>query len=134
MELPDWLLQDIIIRREFYNGYYVAIFFVMLIAIRVATHYDFTRFSLFLWLSSGLIGLCWEVILFALGMRHYNPGFIPQLEILYHALSEAGPGLIIMIVAAHVWGIVDLSHLKDRPPKPRRKDGARKKGGGGGDV
>ncbi len=113
MDLPDWLFEDIVIRRSFYNTYYVAIAVIMALALYIAVHYRFKRLSFFLWLTSGIIGFGWELSLFALGLRHYNPGFIPQLELFYHALTEAGPGLIIMIVAAHQWGIVDLTEYGD---------------------
>ena len=123
MVLAEWLLEDIVIRRSFYNAYYVGIFIIMVLAVFIAFRYRFKRLSLFLWLTSGLIGFLWELILFAIGSRHYNPDFIPGMELAYHALTEAGPGLIIMIIAAHQWGIVDLSHLKD--------GGGKKVGGGG---
>ena len=113
MDLPDWLFEDIVIRRVFYNTYYVAIAVIMVLALYIAVHYRFKRLSFFLWVTSGIIGFGWELSLFALGLRHYNPGFLPQLELFYHALTEAGPGLIIMIVAAHRWGIVDLTEYGD---------------------
>ena len=113
MDIPDWLFEDIVIRRSFYNTYYVAIAVIMALALYIAVHYRFKRLSFFLWVTSGIIGFGWELSLFALGLRHYNPGFIPQLELFYHALTEAGPGLIIMIIAAHQWGIVDLTEYGD---------------------
>jgi len=128
MDATSWLFEDIVIRRSFYNAYYVAMFAIMPLAAYLAVRYNFRRFSLLLWLNSGLIGLLWELTLFLLGLRHYNPGFIPPLELAYHALTEAGPGLVIMTIAADRWGIVDLGRFHDAGDGRARKVDEKRRG------
>jgi len=119
MDLASVFLKEVVIRREFYNGYYVAMAIIMALAIYLAYNYKLVKFSGLLWLSSGTICLIWEGVLLLSGARHYN--FFASLELLYHALTEAGPGLIIMAVAMDRWGIVSLEHLKDSSPKKQKE-------------
>ena len=118
MGLADIFYDEVVIRREFFNTFYFAMAIIMAIAIFLAYRYKLMRFGAMLWLSSGTICLLWEVVLFATGARHYN--FMATLELLYHALTEAGPGLIIMAVAADRWGIADLEDFKDHNWKKGR--------------
>ena len=64
-----------------------------------------------MWLSVALIGLAWEVVLFSAGSRHYS--FLAAAELLYHAITEGGPGLIVMTIFADKIRIVDLSEYKE---------------------
>ena len=66
---------------------------------------------MFLWLSTAIIGLLWEITLFSTDMRHYN--FAAEIELFYHALTEGGPGLIVMTIFADKIGIIDLSRYKE---------------------
>jgi len=66
---------------------------------------------MFLWLSVAIIGLIWEGLLFASGLRYYS--FLPSAELLYHAITEGGPGLIVMAIFADKVGIIDLSDYKE---------------------
>ncbi len=66
---------------------------------------------MYLWLSVAIIGLIWEVLLFASGLRHYS--FLSSAELMYHAVTEGGPGLIIMAIFADYIGIIDLSEYKE---------------------
>jgi hypothetical protein len=64
------------------------------------------------------------------GSRNYN--FSPAIELLYHALTEAGPGLIIMILFAHKIKIIDISEYSDDgiglpPVKSKKKPGKDKR-------
>jgi hypothetical protein len=89
---------------------------ITLIAVIVAYKLRFKRFSLYLWLVSGLICLFWEVYLFSTGSRNYN--FPVILELPYHAFTEAGPGLIIMILFGYKIGLFDLSEYQDNYTEP----------------
>lgn len=83
----------------------------MLISIYLASKYNLKRFSMYIWLFSGAICLIWEVALFTAGARTYS--FTAVAEIIYHGVTEAGPGLIIMLIAAYRLGIIDLDEFKD---------------------
>ena len=111
MNLIDWLLFTIIVSRRLTNAYYIIMVIISVIAILIAYKMRFKRFSLYLWLISGLLCLCWESYLYGTGARHYN--FVPALELLYHALTEAGPGLIIMILFAHKIKLIDICEYRD---------------------
>ena len=80
----------------------------------------FKRFSIYLWLISGLICLFWELYLFITGSRTYN--FSPALELPYHALTEAGPGLIIMILFAHKIKLIDITDYADDYDYSKKQD------------
>jgi hypothetical protein len=85
--------------------------FFAIFAIYLATRYRLFRFSLFLWLSVAIIGLIWEGLLFASGLRHYS--FLSSAELLYHVLTEGGPGLIVIAIFTDKVGIIDLSDYKE---------------------
>ena len=111
MSFLDWLFFEIIVSRRLTNAYYIIMLIITLIAIFLAYKLQFKRFSSYLWLVSGFICLLWEIYLFATGGRHYN--FAPALELLYHAITEAGPGLIIMILFAHKIKLIDITEYSD---------------------
>jgi len=118
MNFIDWLLFSIQVSRKLTNSYYLIMLVITLIAVFLLFKMRFRRFSFNLWLISGLICLLWEAYLFTTGARHYN--FAPALELPYHALTEAGPGLIIMILFAHKIKLIDISEYSDDyEPKPR---------------
>jgi len=107
-----WLMDDIVISRHFQTQvFYLFMLFFTIFAVYLAKRYRLLRFSLFLWLSAALIGLAWEVVLFSSGSRHYS--FLSGLELLYHAITEGGPGLIVMAIFADKVGIIDLSEYKE---------------------
>lgn len=91
---------------------------ITLIALLIAYKLRFKRFSFYLWLVAGFICFFWEIYLFITGARHYN--FSPALELPYHALTEAGPGLIIMILFAHKIGLIDISEYMDDNNEQRK--------------
>ena len=107
------LLDEIIIRRTYVNAYYVVMPAIALLAYWVARRSGFLRMSGYLWVISGAICLAWEVTLYLLGMRHYNPGWWSVGELLFHALLEAGPGLILMLIVGHRAGIISLEDVRD---------------------
>lgn len=111
MDFVDWLLYSIKVSRNLTNGYYIIMLIITLIAVILLMKMRFKRFSMYLWLISGLICLFWELYLFFTGTRSYN--FYPALELPYHALTEAGPGLIIMILFAHKIKLIDISDYSD---------------------
>jgi hypothetical protein len=120
MDFIDWLFFSITVSRRLTNSYYIIMLIISLIAIVLMFRMRFKRFSMYLWLISGLICLLWELYLFVTGARHYN--FLPALELPYHALTEAGPGLIIMILFAHKIKIIDITEYSDdheEEPKPK---------------
>jgi hypothetical protein len=85
--------------------------FFTIFAVYLAKRYRLFRFSMYLWLSVAIIGLIWEVLLFTSGLRHYS--FLSSAELMYHAITEGGPGLIIMAIFADYVGIIDLSDYKE---------------------
>jgi hypothetical protein len=91
---------------------------ITLISIILAVKLCFKRFSAYLWLISGLICFAWEIYLFTTGGRNYN--FNPILELLYHAITEAGPGLIIMILFGHKIKLFDISEYSDDYQEPMK--------------
>ena len=118
MDIMSWLLKDIVISRSFQTQiFYVFMLFFTIFAIILAKKYRLFRFSMLLWFGAALIGLIWEVILFGTGLRHYN--FWSSAELLYHALTEGGPGLIVMAIFADKVGIIDLSEYKEKEVKKR---------------
>lgn len=118
MNFIDWLLFSIHVSRKLTNSYYIIMLAITVIAVFLLFKMRFRRFSFNLWLISGLICLLWEAYLFTTGARHYN--FAPALELPYHALTEAGPGLIIMILFAHKIKLIDISEYSDDyEPKTR---------------
>jgi hypothetical protein len=111
MDFIDWLFYSITVSRRLTNSYYLIMMIITLIAVVLMFRLRFKRFSIYLWLISGLICLIWELYLFITGARSYN--FLPALELPYHALTEAGPGLIIMILFAHKIKLIDISEYSD---------------------
>jgi hypothetical protein len=83
----------------------------MIFAVYLAKRYRLFKFSMLLWLSVALIGLAWEMVLFSAGSRHYS--FLAAAELLYHVITEGGPGLIVMTIFADKIGIIDLSEYKE---------------------
>jgi len=112
MDIMTWLLKDITISRSFQTQiFYIFMLFFAIFAIWLSRRYRLFKFSLLLWLSAALIGLIWEAVLFGTGLRHYS--FWSTAELLYHAITEGGPGLIVMAIFADKVRLVDLSEYKD---------------------
>ena len=112
LSASGWLFRDIGIYRNYRNIFYAGMFVLVFLATYLAIKLRFKKLAALLWISSGSICLIWEVILFATGARDYHFG-TSQLELFYHALTEAGPGLIIMIIFAHYIKLIDISKLRD---------------------
>jgi len=113
MDIASWLFKEIEISRHFQTQtFYIFMLFFTVFAIYLAKRYRLFRFSMLLWLSVALIGLVWEILLFISGMRHYS--FLSSAELLYHAITEGGPGMIIITIFADKVGIIDLSDYKEQ--------------------
>ncbi len=119
MDVMEFLLEPFEIQRHLTNMYYIGMALICVLAVVLAYKRGFIRVGAFLWLSSGLICLIWEVTLFLIGSRHYS--FNPWLELSYHAFTEAGPGLIITFVTADALKIIDMSQLSDASLKKRSR-------------
>ena len=118
MDITQWLLKDLVISRSFQSQiFYIFMLFFTIFAIILAKKYRLFKFSMLLWFGAALIGLIWEVVLFGSGLRHYN--FWSSAELIYHAVTEGGPGLIIMTIFADKVGIIDLSEYKEKEVKKR---------------
>ena len=116
MDFINWMFQDITISRHFQTQFfYIFMLIFTIFAIVLAKKYRLFKFSLLLWLSSGIIGLIWEVVLFGTGARYYS--FFAVAELLYHAITEGGPGLIVMAIFADKVGLIDLSEYKEEVKK-----------------
>lgn len=116
MDIVEWLLEDIVISRFFQSQvFYIFMLFFTVFAIFLARRYRLFRFSMLLWLSAAIIGLLWEIALFGSGLRHYS--FLAAAELLYHAITEGGPGLIVMTIFADKIGLIDLSEYKEEVRK-----------------
>ena len=111
MPVESWLTDPFEIQRHLVNAYFVIMAFIALGAVLLAWRTRFKWLSLYLWLLAGTIGLIWELALFAGGSREYN--FVSVAELLYHALTEGGPGLIIATIFAHYVGIIDIERFRD---------------------
>ena len=112
MDIAGWLFKEIEVSRHFQTQtFYIFMLCFTIFAIYLAKKYRLFRFSMLLWLSVAIIGFIWEGLLFASGLRHYS--FLSSAELLYHALTEGGPGLIIMAIFADYAGIIDLSDYKE---------------------
>ena len=112
MDIVEWLLRDILISRHFTTQiFYIFMFAFTIFSIYLAKRYRLFRFSMYLWVSVAIIGLGWEVVLFTAGSRHYS--FTAAAELLYHAITEGGPGLIVMTIFADKIRIIDLSEYKE---------------------
>ncbi|MCK4365770.1 MAG: hypothetical protein KAH91_00070 [Thermoplasmatales archaeon] len=113
MDIASWLFKEIEISRHFQTQtFYIFMLFFTVFAVYLAKRYRLFRFSMLLWLSVALIGLVWEILLFISGMRHYS--FLSSAELLYHAITEGGPGMIIITIFADKVGIIDLSDYKEQ--------------------
>ncbi len=113
MDLFEWLVEDIVISRSFQTQFfYIFMLFFTIFSVILAKKYRLFRFSLLLWLSVTVIGLAWEIVLFSSGLRYYS--FLSVAELLYHAITEGGPGLIVMTIFADKIGLIDLTDYKDR--------------------
>jgi len=110
--MTDWLFEPIEITRHLYNIYYYFMIVVCLVAIFFAYRSNLKKFSLIVWILAAIICLCWEFSLFIFNARTYN--FWAISELIYHGITEAGPGLIIMLITAHKLKIIDLSGFMDR--------------------
>jgi hypothetical protein len=116
MDIIGWFLKDITVSRAFQTQtFYIFMLAFTIFAVWLARRYRLFRFSMLLWLSAAIIGLIWEVVLFSAGLRHYS--FLSSLELLYHAITEGGPGLIIMAIFADKVGLIDLSEYKEEVKK-----------------
>ena len=112
MDIIEILFEDIVISRHFQTQiFYVLMLGFTIFSVILAKKYRLFKFSMLLWLSAALIGLAWEVVLFSSGLRHYS--FLSAAELLYHAITEGGPGLIIMAIFADKFKIIDLSEYKE---------------------
>jgi len=116
VDITSWLFNDIIISRSFQTQlFYIFMFFFAIFSLWLSRKARLFRFSLLLWLAAGLIGVIWEIVLFSSGLRQYS--FIAGFELFYHALTEGGPGLIVMVVFADKIGLIDLSEYKEEVRK-----------------
>ena len=113
MDITSWLFKEIEISRHFQTQiFYIFMLIFTIFAIYLAKRYKLFKFSMLLWLSAALIGLIWEVVLFTSGLRQYS--FLSSLELIYHAITEGGPGLIVMTIFLDKIGIIDLSEYKEK--------------------
>ncbi len=119
--VESWLTDTLEIQRHLVNGYFVIMAIISLVAIIVAWRTRFLWLSMYLWLIAGTIGLIWEAVLFGLGSRVYTLQAVGEL--LYHALTEAGPGLIITVIFAHYVGIIDAERFRDPLPEELEDNG-----------
>jgi hypothetical protein len=107
----DWLFEELLVQRHFANqSFYVFMVFFSIFAVWWAWRYRLLKFSLLLWLAAGLIGLAWEVTLFASGLRGYSFSG----ELFLHAVTEGGPGLMIMVIFADWVGMIDVDEYKEK--------------------
>ena len=112
MDVIDWLFTDLTISRFFTTQiFYIFMFFFTILSIYISWRYRLFKFSLLIWLSVTIIGLIWEFSLFTSGLRTYS--FWSSAELVYHAVTEGGPGLIIIIIFADKIGFIDLSDYKE---------------------
>lgn len=122
MGLWNFLIETVLIERTYQNIYYVGIVIFSLAAFIVLLRSPNRRLYTALWISSGLICLVWELFLWITGIRQYNGFSIGDFELLLHAVTEAGPGLIFMVVFSNKLGIIDISKHAD----PRADQGGPK--------
>jgi hypothetical protein len=111
----EWLTDPVTISRHLVNAYFLVMAFISIVAIAMAIRTRFKWMAVFLWIMAGLIGLVWEVTLFLGGSRDYalaNAG-----ELLYHALTEGGSGLVITFIFANWIGIIDADRYRDPEPE-----------------
>ena len=111
MPIESWLTDTLEIQRHLVNAYFLVMALIALVAMVIAWRTRFKWLSLYLWILAGIIGLVWESILFGIGSREYT--LFAVGELLYHALTEGGPGLIITVIFAHHVGIIDIERYRD---------------------
>ncbi len=114
MSFVDWLTDPVTISRHLVNAYFIVMALISLSAVLLAIRTRFKWMALFLWFMAGLIGLVWEASLFLTGAREY--ALASAGELLYHALTEGGSGLVITFIFANWVGIIDADRYRD--PKP----------------
>jgi hypothetical protein len=119
VSLAEWLTDPVTISRHLVNAYFLVMALISLVAVVLAIRTRFKWMALYLWAMAGLIGLVWEASLFLSGSRDYALGSAGEL--LYHALTEGGSGLVITFVFANWIGIIDADRYRD--PAPGGKGG-----------
>ncbi|NIP34274.1 MAG: hypothetical protein GWN18_05030 [Thermoplasmata archaeon] len=119
MTFADWLTDPVTISRHLVNAYFIVMAVISLFAVALAIRTRFKWMALYLWFMAGLIGLVWEASLFLTGAREY--ALASSGELLYHALTEGGSGLVITFVFANWVGIIDAERYRD--PLPEEKGG-----------
>ena len=121
VSFTDWLTDPVSIERHLVNAYFIVMAIISLFAVALAIRTRFKWMALYLWLMAGLIGLVWEVSLFISGAREY--ALTSSGELLYHALTEGGSGLVITFVFANWIGIIDAERYRDPEPEDEGGDG-----------
>ncbi len=116
MDLASFLSDPIEISRNLINAYFVVMAVIAATAISLAYLTRFKWLSLFVWLGAFAIGLVWEATLLATGARVY--GFLDVAEMLYHATTEGGPGLVITILLMRQLGVIDIERFRDPGTEP----------------
>jgi hypothetical protein len=111
----DWLTDPVTISRHLVNAYFIVMAAISLFAVALAVRTRFKWMALYLWVMAGLIGLVWEASLFLTGAREY--ALASSGELLYHALTEGGSGLVITFVFANWIGIIDAERFRDPLPE-----------------
>jgi len=111
----EWLTDPVTISRHLVNAYFIVMAIISLVAIALAIQTRFKWMALYLWAMAGLIGLVWEASLYFSGARDYALG--SSGELLYHALTEGGSGLVITFVFANWIGIIDADRYRDPTPE-----------------
>ncbi len=120
MSFVEWLTDPVTISRHLVNAYFIVMAVISIVAIAMAIRTRFKWMAVYLWMMAGLIGLVWEVSLFLGGSREYalaNAG-----ELLYHALTEGGSGLVITFIFANWVGIIDADRYRDPEPEDEGGD------------
>lgn len=120
MSFVDWLTDPVVISRHLVNAYFIVMAIISLFAVYLAIRTRFKWMALYLWMMAGLIGLVWEVTLFLTGAREFALGSAGEL--MYHALTEGGSGLVITIVFANWIGIIDADRYRDPSPDDQGGD------------
>jgi hypothetical protein len=117
----DWLTDPVVIARHLVNAYFIVMAVISLFAVLLAIRTRFKWMALYLWGMAGLIGLVWEASLFLSGARDY--ALSSSGELLYHALTEGGSGLVITFVFANWIGIIDAERYRDPLPEEMGGEG-----------
>jgi len=120
VDLASFLSSTIVISRQLVNAYFIIMALIALTAIVLAWRTRFKWLSLYVWFGAFLIGLVWEGALLIAGWRTY--GFVDAAEMLYHALTEGGPGLVITILFMRQLGVIDIERFRDPGTEPTGGD------------